>query len=474
MTEPSLLDAMTTCGLAGESWGRWRVVAKCLDGHPLTAAELDVYQQCTGRAVPPSAPPAEFYAICGRRSGKSRFAGALAARAASRRYAALAPGERAVIGLAAADREQARILYGYAAASFTSAVARGVQALRALVQRETRWSLDLKSGVSVEVHTSHFGRIRGRTYALAVADELSFWQAEDGSNPASEVLAAIRPSLVTLGGQLIGISSPFGKAGPLWDLYQRAFGKDDPRVLVWKAATRTMNPSIPQGVVDAALARDEESARAEWLGEFRDDQAALITDSGLARVVRPTTPAEETTWPVFTGTPLIFLDAASGSGGDSFTAALAVSASDGAGHPIAHVLEVHECRAPFNPAQVVDELGASCAELGIRQVHGDSFALGWLAAMLRGVGLEYRVSPLTKSQLYLELLVLINAGRVSLPNDPRLLRQLMGLIRRPTGSGRESVDHAARAGARDDVANAAAGAAVLVDRQARRPPLRVW
>jgi hypothetical protein len=95
--------AMALCGLTGSTWSSWRVVAKVLDGLPLDAEDQRLYEQCTGRTRPPVEPPGEFYAICGRRSGKSRLASVLAIRAASRRYQ-LAPGERAIVGVAASDR----------------------------------------------------------------------------------------------------------------------------------------------------------------------------------------------------------------------------------------------------------------------------------------------------------------------------------------------------------------------------------
>ena len=51
------------------------------------------------------------------------------------------------------------------------------------------------------------------TCVAAVADEIAFWQAEDGSaNPDTEILRAIRPSLLTTRGPLIAISSPYARS----------------------------------------------------------------------------------------------------------------------------------------------------------------------------------------------------------------------------------------------------------------------
>jgi hypothetical protein len=74
-----------------------------------------------------------------------------------------------------------------------------------------------------------------------------------------------------------------------------------------------------------------------------------------------------------------------------------------------------------------------------------------------------------KSDLYRELLPLLNSGRVELLEHERLVAQLCGLERRTARSGRDSIDHAP--GAHDDIANAVAGVLVRV---AGKPGLETW
>jgi hypothetical protein len=59
---------------------------------------------------------------------------------------------------------------------------------------------------------------------------------------------------------------------------------------------------------------------------------------------------------------------------------------------------------------------------------------------------------------YAALLPNLNAGRVELLDERRLVAQLLGLERRTARGGRDSIDHAPNA--HDDVANAVAGAVV--------------
>jgi hypothetical protein len=119
----------------------------------------------------------------------------------------------------------------------------------------------------------------------------------------------------------------------------------------------------------------------------------------------------------------------------------------------------------------VGELAQLCRDLGVTRVYGDKFAMGWTDIVFRQCGLSYVAAPLTKSELYLRMLAAINMKQVSLPRDERLLGQLQALQRRATSGGHESANHAQRAGAHDDVANACAGAAVLT---LRHQVSRVW
>ena len=61
-----------------------------------------------------------------------------------------------------------------------------------------------------------------------------------------------------------------------------------------------------------------------------------------------------------------------------------------------------------------------------------------------------------KSDLYRDLLPLINSRAVGLLEHDKMVTQLSSLERRTSRGGRDSIDHAP--GAHDDIANAVAGA----------------
>jgi hypothetical protein len=80
---------------------------------------------------------------------------------------------------------------------------------------------------------SDFRRLRGLTAIAAIVSESAFFYQEGSANPDQEIIASIRPMLLTTGGPLFQISSPYGKSGALWQLYQRHYGPEgDPSVMV--------------------------------------------------------------------------------------------------------------------------------------------------------------------------------------------------------------------------------------------------
>src|SRR4030095_16013636 len=76
-------------------------------------------------------------------------------------------------------------------------------------------------------------------------------------------------------------------------------------------------------------------------------------------------------------------------------------------------------------------------------------------------GIVYQLSELNRSQLYLNLIPVLNSKRCELPDDRRMIEEFRRLERRRGRSGKDSIDHPAYGGS-DDVANATAGAVSLV------------
>ena len=137
----------------------------------------------------------------------------------------------------------------------------------------------LSNGVAIEVRAASFRGLRGVTCVAVLADEICFWQSDEGgANTDAEIIAAVRPALATTNGPLIMISSPYSKRGEAYSLYAKHYGPGgDPLILVAQGSSRDFNPSLPQRVVDRAMEADPAAASAEYLGQWRTDIAAFVS-----------------------------------------------------------------------------------------------------------------------------------------------------------------------------------------------------
>jgi len=453
----NILEALDDAHLLGasirdpDSWKPWRALLAASFGLPLSSDELALYRQSTGRRVPPGAPASYLWLVIGRRGGKSFCMALIAVFLAAfrdwRKY--LSPGERAIVLLVAGDREQAKILHRYCQGILSAPI------LQSLVWNVTASEIELQGGVTVEVVTRSYRSVRGRSVCVAVLDELAFWRDDDSANPDSEVLNAVRASMATFGSDAMVIagSSPCARRGVLWDAFRRWHGKDDARNLVWQAATRTMNPTVPQEFVDAEFERDPASAAAEYDAQFRSDIAEFVslavleacTADGLFEI------------PPVSGTAYLAFCDPSGGSSDSMTLAIAHH-DDG----VAVLDCVREVPAPFQPEAVVADFCTTLAAYGVAKVTGDRYAGEWPREQFKKRNVDYVPSERVKSDIYLDALPLLNSRRCQLLDILRLISQLHGLERKTARGGKDSIDHGP--GAHDDLANSVAGAIVLASR----------
>jgi hypothetical protein len=119
---------------------------------------------------------------------------------------------------------------------------------------------------------------------------------------------------------------------------------------------------------------------------------------------------------------------------------------------------IREVRPPFSPEGVVSEFAELLKTYRVRKVTGDRWGGEFVREPFRTLGINYELSEKPKSDIYRDLLPLLNSGKVELLDHPRLTAQLCNLERRTARSGKDSIDHAP--GAHDDIANAVAGALV--------------
>jgi hypothetical protein len=130
---------------AGPSWDAWRVVLKGTFGEKMTPAERDQFRTLAERDPPPGRVREAFFAV-GRRGGKDSICSAIAVHAAVfGDFKSLRPGERPVVLILAATKEQAAGLFSYVAGYFDSRV----PMLAPLVQRMGDEIIQLTTGIDI-------------------------------------------------------------------------------------------------------------------------------------------------------------------------------------------------------------------------------------------------------------------------------------------------------------------------------------
>ena len=259
------------------------------------------------------------------------------------------------------------------------------------------------------------------------------------------------------GSMIVGISSPYRKSGLLHKKYKDAYGKPGD-VLVIKAPTAILNPTIDPAIIAAALEEDPAAARAEWLAEFRDDISAYLADEAIEACISPDV-LERGYVP---GVQYQAFCDPSGGASDSMT--LAIGHADAT---VAVLDAIREVRPPFSPDDVVAEFAQLLKSYRISTIRGDRYGGEWVAEAFKKAGIAYTPADLSKSDIYRDFLPRLNSREVDLLDIKRLRTQFLGLERRTARGGRDSIDHAP--GAHDDVANAAAGVLVYLTSARHQP-----
>lgn len=439
----------------GRTYAAHLVIAKAAFGEMLSPGERVLLRELTGLTEAPTTQCSELWLAVGRRASKTILAAAIAvylATIGNERYGfskRLKPGEVGVAQIMATDRDTAAKAFGFCVAMFRQPL------FAQLVANITGDAIELKNGLAVEVIAASSRRSRGRSTFAIIMDEVAHFLGEGRSvNPDVEILSAVIPGLATMGpgAMVIGISSPLARSGLLFDKYERHYGKPG-RVLFVQAPTWRMNPTLAPpdqpGVIADAYAADSIRASAEWGAEFRSELNSLLEYEVIASAVdrgtieRPAQP--HLTYHAF----------ADVSGGRNDPSTLGIAHMEG-GRAVLDCLRV--VPAPHEPAHAIADFATTLAAYGCSHVVGDNYAGNFTEGAFRDHGITYQASKLSRSELYLELLPLMNSRKVVLLDNGALIKELAGLERRAAGRGRDSVDHSKAKGSHDDRANVLAGA----------------
>lgn len=366
----------------------------------------------------------------------------------------LSPGERGYLPVIAADRKQARVVFSYANAYVTEA-----DIFKALLEGEPlKERISFSNNVDLEIMTASSKSTKGYTNVGGVLDEIAFFSSEDSANPDFEIVASVRRGMRTIpNSTLVMLSSPYARRGVLWDTYRDHFGKDDDPVFVWQAPTWVMNRTLSKAALQDDFDRDPDKANADYGAEFRKDVARFAP----LQVIEACVDKDRVEFGPRTDTYYFGFVDPSGGSQDSMTLAIGhlEEMPGNNNEPEQHVIvdAIYEEIPPFSPDSVAATFAQYLKNYGILQVTGDRYAGEWPAERFSAHGITYEASKKVTSDLYRDLLPLLNSRRVALPDNTRLIHQLWNLERTTSKAGRDSIGHPK--GGHDDIANAVAGLA---------------
>jgi hypothetical protein len=208
-----------------------------------------------------------------------------------------------------------------------------------------------------------------------------------------------------------------------------------------------MNPTVSEEFIAKETERDPSKAAAEYGAEFRTDVERLLTREAIMACVQPTVHERA---PQRNHAYVGFVDP-SGGANDAFTLAIAHKEQKTV------ILDViRERTPPFSPEAVCAEYAAVLKKYRVSSVIGDKYSGQFVIEQFSKNGVFYEPAARSKSELYGDLVAVINSGGVDLLDNAKLIGQLVGLERRSRAGGRDQIDHAP--GGHDDLANAVAGA----------------
>jgi hypothetical protein len=435
-------------------------------GEPLVNEEQrDIWRLCTEREYP-AHPFSEVTVISGARSGKdSRIAAPIVVYEAffGGHEHRVAKGEVGTIVLVAQDAKAAGIAFNYIVeyiqqSPVLSAMLDGVPLMN---------SLRLTNGLVIQCFPCTLRSMRGFSIPVAVMDELGFFRLEGQAEADVEIQTSIRRGMVgfTSGTKLIKISTPYMRGGVLYEDFNRGFGQNDPDLLVWRASSLLMNPSVGVERLDRERRLDPVRFAREYQAEFSEDLAAFLPSAWIEAAVvsgRHELPPLQNTTHVAAVDP-------NGGGPDAFTLAIVHTERHGATTKVVQDVMKGWSKPRDSAANLegaVAEIASIVKAFRLATVVGDRYAKGWVREAFARHGITYRDATtrmngetvlLDRSTAYLEVEPLFAQGHIDILDHPTLIRELRRLERRPHPGGKDRIDHPR--GLHDDYANALALAA---------------
>jgi len=159
--------------------------------------------------------------------------------------------------------------------------------LGAMIVESGKDKIRLSNGVVIMSLPASARATRGWTASCIILDEAAFFVDSDGNASAGAVLDALIPTTATFGdaAKIVIPTTPSGRTGLVFDLFERAREGLLDDVFVTQKATRELNPKVSEKTIAKARARDPESASAEYDAQFREPVEAFLNSELVDKCV---------------------------------------------------------------------------------------------------------------------------------------------------------------------------------------------
>ena len=478
VTTPSIVEFCEDPQLLGLSVSpAQRTLLKAIYGLALDEDERDLWRACTARDTYPARPFPEATIVAGARAGKDSRVGApvvLFEALFGGHEHRVAKGETGTIVLVAQDAKAVGVAFTY----IREYLQRSPVLTGFLDGEPLANSLRLRNGLVIQCFPCTLRSMRGYSIPCGVMDELAFFRLEGSADSDVEIQASIRRGMIAFPAtRLIKISTPYLKGGVLFEDFTRSFGQADPDLLVWRAPSLVMNPSLRAERLDRERRLDPVRFAREYEAEFAEDVETFLPGAWVESAVQ--TGRHEL--PPQPGVRYLATCDPSGGGDCAMTACVVHADGRGAERRVVHDV----CKGWAKPRGgsvdlegIVAEIAAIVKRYGCATIHGDRYAGQWVKEAFRRHAITYsdatirkqgesEPSYLTKSDAALEAEPLFAQGAITLLDHPQLIRELKNLERRPRAGGRAQIDHPR--GQRDDFATALVLGAAMAGQGRLRP-----
>ncbi|HDS29706.1 MAG TPA: hypothetical protein ENN67_01545 [Firmicutes bacterium] len=278
--------------------------------------------------------------------------------------------------------------------------------------------------------------VRGRTAIYAALDELAHFTRTSGPLADRQMWLAVMPSLATFGNKSLAVvtTTPAGRHGVVWELFQMRGSR--PGMLTVQLPTWVLNPNIRRESLDAEFKRDEFLARQEYGAEFLAPARQFLPTGCIKACVR-----DEKLKPSKNAVRHLHVDI--GLVRDSTAIATGYLERDNGNQPKKIIIEHVEIfkgskESPLNVAVIENRILRIAETVPVSGVTFDQHQSAYLVERLKASGINATIFPATRKsnrEVFALLRNLVTTGRISLPDDERLICELEHLECTPTHDG---------------------------------------